>query len=112
MTEQITIKLNQKKFEPLLNVLAVLIGKGITRSDSDLAAKCLFFCYYFLTFEHKEDKGKTFADMCEELSSTDMTSKILNFLKEYQNFQKTGLPPFEDIIKKVTKNSRKTRKTL
>jgi len=89
MTKQITIKLNHDLFRPVLDKLTKFAGEGVTASDSDLVAKCIFFCDYIIFDKLKS--GKTRLDLITESRDIELSEGILNFLGEYQKFKKQGL---------------------
>jgi hypothetical protein len=90
MTKQITIKLNEERFRPLLNKLRMFGGDGITESDSDLVGKCLFLCYELIY--NKRGRDKTSFDVLAENAGQDKPQLILGFLSDYYRFKKKGLP--------------------
>jgi hypothetical protein len=92
MTEQIVIKLNKKRFRPLLDKLEDFGGECLAESDSDLVAKCLYFCYFFCYTRNKERGNKTNYQIFTEMLKLDKSDAILTFLSAYNKFKKKGLP--------------------
>ncbi|MBW2964208.1 hypothetical protein KY363_02000 [Candidatus Woesearchaeota archaeon] len=96
MTKQITIKLNEEQFQPLLDTLQKFAGDALGETNSDFVAKTLFFCYYFITKKHPEFQNKTDYELLAEMKHIDKAEVMLEFLNEYSRFKKEGL----DIYKR------------
>jgi hypothetical protein len=92
LTKQITLKLNYNQFRPLLDELAKFAGKGMSDSDSDLAAKALFYAYRSFTKKHPE-LGKTTFDITTEARNISRSEALLEFLNDYHRFKKEGINP-------------------
>lgn len=85
MTDQIVVKLNKKKFKPLLDFL-IQKGKGISNSYSECVGKSLFFAHLYLTEKVPELNNKTRLDYFNYLSKKPHDSSVLSFLSKYKNF--------------------------
>jgi hypothetical protein len=91
ITDQITVKLNAKKFRPLLEKLESFAGKGITECNSDLVGKALFFCYYSIYDKKPDCNDKTTFQIISEMTGMEKPEMLLNFLQAYSEFKKQGL---------------------
>jgi hypothetical protein len=91
ITEQITIKLNAKRFRPLLKKLEAFGGHGLTDSDSDLVGKALFYCYYSIYCKKPDCKNMSTFEMVSAMSGKEKPELVLNFLNKYAEFKKQGL---------------------
>ena len=91
ITDQITIKLNAKKFRPLLKKLESFAGQGLVSCDSDLVGKALFYCYYSIYVKKPDCNNKTVFEIVSEMCKKDKPEMVLNFLNEYSDFKKHGL---------------------
>lgn len=91
ITDQITIKLNAKRFKPLIEKLENFAGKGITECNSDLVGKALFFCYYSLHDKKPACNDKTAFQIISEISGMGKPELLLDFLQAYSTFKKNGL---------------------
>ena len=88
MTDQITVKLNEKMFRPLMEDIDKFTGPGMVKSDSDLVAKCIFFTHEFMHAKNPEFGDKTLWEICQEKAGRDKADMILGFLKNYSEFNK------------------------
>ena len=88
MTKQITIKLNHDVFRPVLDKLQFFGGSGITTSDSDLAAKCIYLAYHLIYLKTKN--GKTRLEVLFDALGEEQSESVLRFLNEYYRFKKRG----------------------
>jgi hypothetical protein len=88
MTRQITIKLNYDLFRPLLDQFKNFAG-GILTSDSDIAAKCIYFVHFFMN--SPTEIGKTRFEIVTATLHREKAEGIVLFLSEYYKFKKTGL---------------------
>jgi hypothetical protein len=91
ITEQITVKLNAKRFRPLMKELESFAGDGLIECPSDLVGKALFYCYYSIYHKRDDRDGKSVVEFVSEKSGEQKSELILNFLKEYHTFKKHGL---------------------
>ena len=94
MTKQITVKLNHDLFRPMMDELKQF-GAGLIVSDSDLAAKALYFVYLFVSEKNKS--GKTGLDILMNAKGMEKTEGLVKFLDRYYKFKKTG---FKSLIRK------------
>lgn len=94
MTKQITIKLNESRFRPILEKLRAFCGEGMAESDSDLVGKSLFYCYYASYCKNPDLGGKSTFDVISKKSGSTKPELLLNFLNKYQLFKKKGLKAF------------------
>jgi len=91
MTKQITIKLNEEKFKPILNYLTKA-GVYLPRTYSELVGQCLWFCYVFGSKKVSKFHNKTCIEMMAEMHKTTRRDLLLELLKKYNHFLKTGKP--------------------
>ena len=94
MTKQITIKLNESRFRPLMDKLRAFGGEGLVDSDSDLVGKALFYCYHSIYYKNPELGDKTSYDVISEKSGAGKSELLLKFLNMYHQFKKKGLKVF------------------
>ena len=74
MTKQLVIKLNEEKFKPLLDKL-MQTGSNISKTYSEVTAKCIFYIY-LLMYEKRENLGnKTHLETILELEGSTATAK-------------------------------------
>ena len=85
MTEQIVVKLNKKKFLPLLDLL-IEKGRGISNSYSECVGKCVFFVYLFMTEKIPQLNNQTRIEHLIEKSSGSLESSLISFLSKYKSF--------------------------
>ena len=85
MTRQITVKLNEKKFAPILKDLK-LLGGGIEITNSEAAGKAIFFTHRYLTKKETKLGNKTRLDSYLEASGYSRDECTIQFLKEYAEF--------------------------
>ena len=85
MTKQIVIKLNKKKFDPLLKFLLAK-GGGISTSYSECAGKALFFAYLYFTEKISELNNKTRLEHFNDIMKSSHDSSVLSFLSKYKTF--------------------------
>ena len=64
-------------------------GEGTVMSDSDLAAKCLFFAYFILRYP--TDSGKTRYELLVDDLEVEKPETIIKFLNEFYSFKRNGL---------------------
>jgi hypothetical protein len=85
MTDQIVIKLNKKKFQPLLDSL-IKRGGNISSSYSEAVGKSLFFLYSYFNEKIPRLDNKTRHEYL--LFKTDSSEEVtlLTFLKEYKRY--------------------------
>jgi len=88
MTDQITVKLNEKLFRPLIEDIDKFTGPGMVKSDSDLVAKCIFFTHQFMYKKQDSLGGKTLWEVLQEQSGREKPEMILTFLKNYSEFSR------------------------
>lgn len=85
MTSQIVIKLNKKKFKPILD----FVKKGaLSKSYSELAGLCVWYCHNCLTKKVPELGNKTKAEFIAENMGMSPEERILATVKEYNDFIK------------------------
>ena len=92
MTKQIVIKLNEKKFRPLINKLKV--SERISKSDSEIVGKTLFGAYVLMSEKLPELSNKTRIEYLMAKSGSTFEQGIFNLLELYTRFIKTGKLPF------------------
>ena len=90
MTEQIVIKLNKNKFKPLLEKFRL---SEQCRSDSEVVGKALFANYLILHEKVPKLKNKTRLQFLLEAEDSNMDKQLMELLKKYTEFVKTGKPP-------------------
>lgn len=100
MTKQITVKLNEAQFQPLIDELRRFAGDALGETNSDFVAKTLFFCYYFITKKHPEFKNKTDYELLAEMKDIDKAEVMLEFLNEFARFKKEGISVYMNGNKK------------
>lgn len=87
MTRQIIIKLNEKKFKPLLEQLSK-DGHGSISSYSELAGKIIFFDFLLWKRKVKKLNNKTPIQFLTDKLKLKSVNEAL--LKDYKIFAKTG----------------------
>lgn len=92
MTRQITIKLNEKRFKPLLDKLSHN-GLGSVKSYSELVGKIILFDYLMWSEKCKKLTNKTKMQFIIEKIKTRKNKMHEEFLKVYKNFVKKGKLP-------------------
>jgi hypothetical protein len=85
MTKQLTIKLNEEKFIPLLKKMGCFLG--YPSSNSDLVARCIFFTYLVMT--ENINGNISFELFCKRLDVT-KEEAILEFIKKYKDYVTNG----------------------
>ena len=85
MTEQIVIKLNKKKFKPLLDECIRASGGAIS-NYSECVGKTLFFMHIYLTEKNDKLDKKTIQQFLLEHSGTSKEEMTLIFFKKYNEF--------------------------
>jgi len=85
MTEQITIKLNTKKFKPLIDDLNEF-GKKHCGSNSEIAAKAIFFTHEYFFEKLEKLDNKTRIETILEKMGEPKDKAILDFIKKYNRF--------------------------
>jgi hypothetical protein len=99
MTRQIVIKLNEKKFKPILQKLKSN-GYGTVDSYSELVGKIIFFDYLLWTKKCKEFGDKTQMQfLMDKLGETHSDFKKF-FLSQYREFITEG--KMKDLSKSTT----------
>jgi hypothetical protein len=91
MTKQITIRLNEQKFRPLLDMLKTE-GRDAARSDSELVGVCLFYIYYTSTIKYPAI-GMTLQEHSMKAIKKSREEMILDIFAAYNDFVKTGELP-------------------
>lgn len=91
MTRQIVIKLNEKKFKPILQK-AFANSYGPVGSYSELVGKIIFFDYLFWNEKCKEFKGKTRMQFLMDKLNQAHTEFTKFFLSQYMKFMSTSRP--------------------
>jgi len=87
MTKQIVIKLNERKFKPLLDELTAC-GKGLSKSYSESVKKAVFFCHHFNTYKYPELDNETMLQTILDKMNKTYNQAFLEFLKKYTDFLK------------------------
>jgi len=82
------IKLNEKKFKPLLDKLKS-DGHGPVASYSELAGKIIFFDYLLWTKKCEELRGKTKMEFLLEKLGLSNDELTVDFLQKYIEFLKS-----------------------
>ena len=85
MTEQIVIKLNKKKFGPLLDFLMEQ-GENLSTSYSACVGKTLLFSYLYFTKKIDFLGNKTQFEYFKEKSPENSQAALISFFKKYKNF--------------------------
>ena len=85
MTEQIVVKLNKKKFGPLLDFLMEQ-GENLSTCYSACVGKTLFFSYLYFTEKVDFLGNKTQFECFKEKSSKSSEATLLHFFKKYKDF--------------------------
>lgn len=91
MTDQIVIKLNKKKFKPLIEKFK--LSEQCSKSDSEVVGKALFATYLLLCEKVPKLKNKTRIQFLLDAQGTNMDKQIMELLKKYTKFIKTGKLP-------------------
>ncbi len=86
MTEQITIKLNKKRFEPVFKELQEY-GHNIMTSNSALAAFAIWFLYDHC-FEVYPELGMTKAEWIFKRLNKPKEKSMIDMLERYGRFKK------------------------
>jgi len=89
MTNQIVIKLNEKKFKPLLDKLKSN-GHGAVRSYSELVGKIIFFEHLLWEEKCKEFNDKTRMQFLMDKLGETHAEFMKCFLKQYIKFISSG----------------------
>lgn len=87
MTKQIVIKLNEKKFKPLLDKIAAK-GHNVDKSYSELTSKCLFFTYLFLHEELPNLGNKTRRKFIMKHRNMSEDQDFIEIMQKYSEFIK------------------------
>ena len=83
MTRQIVIKLNEKKFKPIIERIK---PNMVSKSHSELIGLCLW-CYYIFTTEKVPELGnKTREEFLNERMDMPRNEAIISILKNYNIF--------------------------
>ncbi len=91
VTKQITIKLNEEKFRPLIDKLNEFSGTGLATSDSELVGRCIFYTYFSIFSKVHNQNTKSGFEVLQDCSGQDSSELIMTFLQEYSSFRKKGL---------------------
>ena len=91
MTDQIVIKLNKKKFKPLIEKFR--LSEQCSKSDSEIVGKVLFATYLLLCERVPKLKNKTRIQFLLEAQKSSMDRQLMDLLKKYTKFIKTGKLP-------------------
>lgn len=83
MTKQLTIKLNEERFNPILNDLNQF-GFGFLRSNSAMTSFSLWFMWWFT--HHKTDDGRTVFEKYAQSVDKSEEECILYCVREYCEF--------------------------
>ena len=87
MTKQITIKLNEKSFKPVLDRM-MKATRGVARSNSELVGMCVFYVHE-VNFRKAEQLGnKTRAEFLLEKFGYTGEDGLLEWLKDFKTFMK------------------------
>jgi len=89
MTKQIIIKLNERKFKPLLEQLAK-DGHGSVSSYSELVGKIIFFDFLLWKQKIKRFNDKTSMQFLTNALKPNKYKLSEKFLRSYKKFAKTG----------------------
>lgn len=92
MTRQITIKLNEKRFKPLLDKLSHN-GLGSVKSYSELIGKIVLFDYLNWSEKCKKLNNKTKMQFIIEKMKISKRKMHEEFLKVFEKFNKKGKLP-------------------
>lgn len=98
MTKQITIRLNEEKFRPLLDILCKY-GKNITRSDSELVAMVCFNLFWRVITRFPELNDKTLLEHELEARGITLDQQIIEMHSKFSEFLKNPLPSIEELGK-------------
>jgi len=91
MTNQIVIKLNEKKFKPILDKLKSN-GYGTVGSYSELVGKIIFFEYHLWNKKCKELNDKTRMQFLMDKLDETHSQFLKFFLSKYIKFISSGNP--------------------
>ena len=83
MTKQITIKLNEERFKPLLDKIMGITG--LEKTYSEVAAKCIWFTHRF-SFQKDPKTGKTMLELMADMKGRTVEEALLDGLKKYSDF--------------------------
>lgn len=89
MTKQITIKLNEAKFKPILDKL-IKVNGTTAKSYSELAGKCLWFCCIFGFKKIPKFGNRTHFQMMADMRGMTVRQAMRDAGKRYNKFLKTG----------------------
>ena len=90
MTKQITIKLNEAKFKPILDMLVSAEMGRNAKTYSELAGKCIWFCHYFGIKKFAKFGNKTQFQMMAQMNGLNIQQAMADAGKHYAKFLKTG----------------------
>ena len=85
MSGQIVIKLNKKKFKPLLDFLMEQ-GENLSTSYSGIVGKTLFFSFLYFTEKVDFLDNKTQFECFREKNPESSEATLINFFKKYKHF--------------------------
>ena len=85
MTSQLVIKLNKKKFKPLLDSVKQI---SLTKSYSELAGMCIWYCYTCSKEKIQELGNKTKLEFIAEKMGMSMQERIVVNAREFNKFLK------------------------
>ena len=83
MTNQITIKLNKQKYEPLLKFFSKESNKNL-RNNSQIVGCALFFIYLYIKEKVKNDKTRR--EILCELEGISQKEGMFNIFGRFKNF--------------------------
>jgi hypothetical protein len=89
MTKQLTIKLNEERFKPLIEELAKSDKLRLSQTYSELVAKSLFLCYNLM---NKDQPDESLAGPDQLQKQRVLKSReVLDFMNSYAVFKRQGM---------------------
>jgi len=85
MTKQITIKLNEKRFKPLIESL-IESNNRTSKSYSEAVGKAIFYSHQATVKKHHELGNKTIQEKICELREITKEQCQIEFLRAYSEF--------------------------
>ncbi len=87
VTKQITIKLNERKFKPILDNLNRISGHKV-KTYSELAGKCIWFCHVFGTKKMEKLGNKSHFEFMAQMRGMTTKELLKDLSKKYRLFAK------------------------
>ncbi|MFH1682277.1 MAG: hypothetical protein ABIA37_00620 [Candidatus Woesearchaeota archaeon] len=91
MAERISIKLNRRLFNPLLDELKEFLGKGFFDNDNDLVSKCVFFSHWLIANQDKNKFVVTNLQTLLRLGGMEKKEALITFNERYKQFKRNKI---------------------